>query len=602
MRFLSNLIASTLGVFLAFGILFVFLMLFIVAVAASSDSAPSVPRGAVLAMKLGGAVPEINANDPVLEAFAGGVPADLLTITSALRKAAADERIAAVWLDMRGLRTGWATLQEIRQALEHYRASGKPLYASSQDFSMAEADYYLAGMADSVFAGPESFFEFNGFALTSEFYKGLLDKLEVEPQIVRAGRFKSAVEPYTRESLSAENREQLEAYVGDVQSEFLRAVAERRGKTPEAWKQLIDAGAVVTAEDARRAGLIDGILHRDQVEAVLRRRLGRDADAKLSYISLRQYGRVPAADAGIKTSAENEIAIVYAAGAIISGEGDLSPNPLFGGGAVGSLAFNKAMKQARDDKRVKAVVLRVNSPGGSASASDAMWREIHLTQQQKPVVVSMGDAAASGGYWIATAAPVIVADPLTITGSIGVFAMLFDTSEMFADKLGITFDVVRTGPYADMFSGVRPLSAGEQDALQRSVDGTYARFLSRVSEARKMPASRVDSLGQGRIWTGVRAKQHRLVDELGGLRVAVDRAARAASLSEGGYSLRVLPRPKTFMERLTANMEARLRDGYHRLTTTPAQRTLEAAVRALEQAAADHATVQARLPLTLDVR
>ncbi len=595
MRFFSTLIASVLGSLIALGLLFFLGLLFIIGLAASSDPQPAVRAGSILVMPLAGPVPEQVSGDALAQAFADEPAVDLHDIRMALKKAAADDRIDAVWLQVRGVAASWGTLQELHDALLDFRASGKPMYASGGESTMSEADYFLASTADSVFADPEAFFEFNGFQMEVMFYAGLLEKLDVAPQIVRVGTYKSAVEPFLRDDLSPASEEQLAAILDDQNTLFMEAIAARRGRTAEAWQQVAAQQALITAEQARDAGLLDALLYEDEVRDQFKARLGIDPDDNLRTVSLEDYVAVPASQAGLETGDAGEIAVVYADGTIMPGESS--------DGIVGSATFVDAMEEARDDDDVNAIVLRINSPGGSAVASDAMWRAIHLASEQKPVVVSMGDYAASGGYWIATAANgPIVAEPLTLTGSIGVFSVLFDISGFFNNKLGITFDGVQTSPYADMFSGVETLSDAERTLLQQTTDGTYAKFLRKVADSRNLTTAEVDAIAQGRVWTGKQAQQIGLVDELGGLEEALALAADQAGLEEGSYRVRSLPQPKTFFEQLDDALSTQARSVWMRWTTSPVERELLRYARVLEDLATMHGTVQARLPIELRVR
>ena len=594
MRFFSTLVASVLGSLIALGFVVFLGFLFLAALAASSDTAPAVRSGSVLVVKLSGAIPEQVSHDSFNQAFGGEPAYDLYDVKRALQKAAVDDRIDGVWLQLHGVLAGWGTLQEIRAALSAFKESGKPLIASSGEYMMAEDEYFLASVADSVFASPEAFFEFNGLYLEVMYFKGLLDKLDVEPQIIRAGKFKAAVEPFLREDLSEENEEQLSALLESQNSVFLDAIAESRGRPATDVQHLTEDPAFITATEAYEAGLLDGLLFEDQVVDLFKKRLGKDDDDKLRQVSLKSYVNVPASEAGIETGNEGDVAVVYAVGAIASGG---SAN-----GVVGSATFNKAMRQARENDRIKAVVLRVNSPGGSASASDAMWREIDLTAKEKPVIVSMGDLAASGGYWIATAADTIVADPQTLTGSIGVFGVLFNLGPMFDNKLGITTDNVRTSAYADMFSGMRPLSESERALLQHAIQTTYNQFLKKVADNRGLDVETVDAISQGRVWTGQQALDLGLVDVLGDLDTAIAIAAEKAGLDEGTYRTRLLPRPKTFMEELNDVLSARVSQTWLTLRASPAERTLAKQVRLLEDLIEMHGTVQARMPMEITIR
>jgi len=594
MRFFPTLIASILGSLIAFGAVFFLGFLFLVALVASSETTPAVRPGSVLVLTLSGPIAELVSHDSFNQAFAGEPEFDLYDIKGALEKAAVDDRIEGVWLQLHGVEAGWGMLYEIRQALQTFKESGKPLIASSGEYMMAEDEYFLASVADSVFAAPEAFFEFNGFYMEVMYFKGLLDKLDVEPEIIRAGKFKAAVEPLLRDDLSDENALQLSALLASQNSVFLEAVAASRGRPATDIQRLSEDPAFITAAEANQAGLLDGLLFEDEVEQRFKASLGRDEDDDLRHVSLSSYVKVSDSQAGLAVGSEGEIAIVYAEGTIMSGPS--------GTGIVGSATFNDAMRTARENGRIDAVVLRINSPGGSAAAADAMWREIDLTAREKPVVVSMGDLAASGGYWIATAGDTIVADPQTLTGSIGVFGVLFNLGNFFDTKLGITTDNVRTSPYADMFSGMRPLSDHERGLLQHAVSQTYERFLEKVSESRGLSTAEIDEIAQGRVWTGQQALELGLVDVLGDLNVAVRLAAERAGLEEGTYRTRLLPRPPTFVEALNETLSARIAETWGRLRATPVENMLMRQARLLEELIAMHGTVQARLPMEVRFR
>ena len=552
MRFFSTLLASTIGSLVALVLVVFFGFLILTAIVASTDIEPSVQPGSVLVMNLSGPLPEYVSHDPVRAVLWGGASVDSYDIKHALKKAAVDKRIDAIWLQMRGMRASWGTLQEIREALVAFKKSGKPLYASSGEYMMAERDYFLASVADSVFASPEAFFEFNGLYLEVLYYKGLLDALEIDAEIVRAGEYKAAVEPYLRKDMSEENKEQLSAILESTNSMMTGAIADSRGRTHTELEKLAREAAMLTAADAYEAGLLDSLLFEDEVVAVIKQRLGIGGDDSLHRIRLRSYIQTSDAKAGLSYGNDGQIAIVYAVGTIVSGTSDAGRN------VIGSSTFNKAIREARDSDRVKAVVLRINSPGGSATASDAMWREISLTAEEKPVVVSMGDLAASGGYWIATAADTIVADPQTLTGSIGVFGVMFSIGRTLDTKLGITADRVRTSSYADMFSGMRMLEPQERALLTAAVRSTYSQFVDKVADSRGLDATFVDEIGQGRIWTGQQALDLGLVDIIGSLDTAVGVAAEMAGLEEGQYRVRRMPRPKTFLEEFEDALLARV--------------------------------------------
>ncbi len=599
MKFLSTLIASTLGTLLALGVVmfvgFIILLIFI----AAADQTPSVAGGSVLVVEFSGAIPETVSGDPLTQALADEPPFGLRDIVAGLNMAAQDDRVDALWLQMRSVSGSWASLQEVRSAIVEFKESGKPVYASSDDYAMTEGAYFVASAADSVFASEQGVFEFNGFSSTVMFFQNLLEMLDVEPQIVRAGRFKSAVEPFMREDLSPESEQQLTDLVETLNDVFMSEIGKSRGIAPDSLKRLASEGALISATGALQAGLLDGLLYHDEVADIIKTRLDIPLDEDLETVSMRSYTRVPPSDAGLEVG-RDEVAIVYAVGQIVSGKSN-NADPL-GGSFVGAETFNEAIRQARDNERVKAIVVRVDSPGGSASASDAMWREIQLTSAEKPVVISMGGLAASGGYWIATGAETVVADPLTITGSIGVFAMFFDASGFFENKLGITFDHVQTSPYADVFSGVTELSPEERQMLETYVDQTYDDFLARVSDARGLTVQEVDSIAQGRVWMGLQALELGLVDTLGTLSTAVDMAAAAADMGEGPHRIRVLPRPKSFLEQITEGLNARAAGAWLRMTTSPAERALLDQARLVRGAVAEQGTVLARMPVDITIR
>ena len=599
MKFFSSLIASTLGALVAIGIVFFFFFLFFLVIVASTDQVPSVRSGSVLVIQLNGDVPEVISGDPIAQTLGGEAPYSLFELTSALEKAASDHRIDGVWLQIQNVAASWATLEEVRDALLSFKQSGKPIFASSDDYMMTEAEYFLASAADFVSASKQAMFEFNGFHITVEFYKNLLDKLDVEPQLIRAGQYKSAGEPFIRDNLSEENAEQLQALLTTQNRFFMQALAKSRHMTEASLMNIASEEAIISAEQAFDVGLLDSLLYHDEVVSLIKERLGYDMDRDVTTTSIKSYVKVPASKAGLEVNNQGEIAVVYAVGTIMSGSS--TSNPILGT-LLGAETFMKAMREARENSRVKAVVLRINSPGGSAAASDAMWREIALTAEEKPVIASMGDVAASGGYWIATAADTIVADPLTLTGSIGVFSLVFDLGGLFENKLGITYDAVRTSPYADLFSGVRPLSMQEQRLLQTMTDNTYQTFLEKISHSRGLDIDAIASIGQGRIWIGETAQEIGLVDELGDLNRALAIAAERVGMGEGPYRTRILPRPKTFVEQITTGLSVRAAETWSRLGMSPTERLLLDQARTLHLLTLEHGTVQARLPVNLSIQ
>jgi protease-4 len=602
MRFLSTLAASVLGTLIALGTLVALLFLFVFALALSGSSQPQVQPNSILTVELEGDVPEKTADDPFAEAFAQGASYDLLDLKQALSMAAADDRIEGVWLRVRNTTAGWGTLKEVRRALVEYKESGKPLLASSADHAMDERTYYVASAADSVFAAPVTAFEFNGFRTTVSFFQGALQKLNIEPNVIRAGKYKSAVEPFLRDDLSEPNSTQLSALLETVNDEFMETVATARDLSRETLDRLASESAVLSTEAAVEAGLLDGLRYREEMTDTFRDRLAFAPGDDLPTVDVSTYSRIPPSSAGMEAAGSGEIAVVYATGQIVPGASSDDDNAIGTMATVGSATFADAMEEARSRSGVEAIVVRVNSPGGSAAASESMWRSVHRAAGTKPVVVSMGDAAASGGYYLAAGTDQIVAEPTTTTGSIGVFRVQFNTRDLFSEKLGVTFDGIQTSPLADINSSVRPLSERERRLLGAAVDSTYQTFLRRVGEARGMSAAAVDEVAQGRVWSGVDAKEVGLVDSLGGIDLAIRMAAEEAGMGEGPFNLRVLPRPKTFVQRLNDALYTRAQALWQRSTRSDAERLFLEQRRFLHRLSQTHGTTQARLPFDITIQ
>ena len=595
MRFLSTLTASVLGTLIALGIVVFFLFFFLFALALAGERTPTVQPSSVLTVPVEGAIPERAPADPFQKAFGEGPQYDLRDLQQALRKARTDERINAVWLRMKGTSASWGTLEEVRRAFETTRVSGLPVIASSEEFGMGEKDYFVASAADSVFVGPQASFEYNGFASMQAFFKNAFEKLDVEPEVIRAGKFKSAVEPFIRSDLSEPNRRQIEALLSTVDTRFTDAIAEARGLSPEALEQLADDEALLRAERAVEEGLIDGLKYEDEVRSVLQSQIEQPDAASLPTVSVSTYDRIPASDAGVSTTGPGNVALVYGEGNIVSGDPNQTP---FGSSAqvMGSTPTIEALNEARTSASTKAVVLRINSPGGSAAASEAIWRAVKRTAAEKPLYVSMGDVAASGGYYVAAPADTIVANATTTTGSIGVFGLLWNAEGLFEDKLGVTFDGVNTSPYADLYAPTKPLEPGERRLLTESIDSVYDTFLQRVADGRDMDTSAVNDVAQGRVWSGRDAREVGLVDTLGTLQTTLSLAGQAGGLGDGPYDVRVLPRPKTIFERLNKRLAGQAAQIWQNMASTPLERALWQHRRVLKRIAGTNGSVQARMP------
>lgn len=601
MRFLSTLTASVLGTLIAFGLVVFFLFFFFFALTLSTDTTPTVQPGSVLTVPIDGPIPERVSDDPFQKAFGEGPSYDLRDLQVALRNARSDDRIEAVWLRMKGTSASWGTLEEVREAVVQLRESGTPVIASGEEFGMGEKGYFVASAADSVFVGPQTFFEYNGFATILPFFKNAFDKLGVEPQIVRAGKYKSAGESFMRSDLSEPNREQMEALLTTINDRFTSAIAETRGLSSTALQQLAEENAVLDASVAVEEGLIDGLRYEDEVRSLLRETVGTPEATDLTTLSVSTYGRVPTENTGVTYTGTGTVAIVYGQGNIVSGDPGQSP---FGSGqqALGSTPLIEALDEARTSPSTKAVVLRINSPGGSAAASEAMWHAAKRTAEEKPLIVSMGGTAASGGYYMAAPADTIVANTTTTTGSIGVFGLLWNAEGLLENKLGVTFDGVSTSPYADLFVPNKPLAPEERRLFNRTIESTYQTFLQRVAEGRNMDTSAVHDVAQGRVWSGRDAKEVGLVDTTGGLRDAIAIAGSTAGMGEGPYRTRILPRPKTVFERLNERLATQARTLWQSVAATPLERTLWRHSRVLKRVTGSNGRVQARLPYVPHVK
>lgn len=550
MRFMTAVAANLVGTGVAIAGLFLISMIVIGGIIASSTPAVQpIRNGSVLLLDLSGTLPEVVSGDPLAQAFGQESAYGLFDLTQSIERAATDNRIKALWIRTGGLGTSWATLQSLRRAIETFKTSGKHVVASSPSFSINEGSYFVASLADSVYADPHAMIEFNGMALTVSFYADLLDRLDVRVEAIRAGTFKSAVEPYFRKDLSDENREQLQRLADNIADVFITAVSEDRGLSEEKINHLMETRALMTAQDAIEAGLVDGIKYDHEIQKSLLQATEQESDEQLRVTPIKSYVRESRSQSA--NSKANDIAVVYVVGAMMPGRSSDVPNPLLGGNTVGSETFIRALRRARRNERTKAIVIRIDSPGGAVPAADAMLEEIRSAALDVPVVVSMGGVAASGGYWIAAGAETIVAESLSLTGSIGVFSLLFNTSEFMSGKLGITFDGVKTHPYADMMSGANQFSDAERAMLQRTTDHVYQSFLELVAESRDLTIEQVDAVAQGRVWTGADALEAGLIDDLGGLDLAIDYAATAAGLVSDDHRVRVYSTPRGFLDRLT---------------------------------------------------
>lgn len=503
----------------------------------SSNPKPSVGKNAVLVIDLNNSINEQAEENEVAEFFgntSAGKPG-LYDIVRMLNHAKTDTSIKALYIKAGGNANGLATNQELRNAILDFKKSNKPVWAYGEVIS--QVAYFTASAADKIYCHPQGGIDWKGFSVTTLFMKNLLDRLEIEPEIFYAGKYKSATEPFRATAMTEANRQQTNVWLNDLYFEMLKAVSESRNKDTLNLRNLATSGMVQSAADAVKYGLADAALYDDEVQDNIRKKLRIKDNAEINFLSVSKYARAVNFRA---TSGDDKIAIIYAEGDVRDGKSDDE--------SIGSEEYIELIRKARTDSDVKAIVFRVNSPGGSSLASDAIWREVTLARRAKPFVVSMGDMAASGGYYISAGADSIFAQPSTITGSIGVFSIYVNMENFFSDKLGITYDGVKTAPYADMGSSVRPLTEMEKKFIQNGIDSIYHTFKKRVSVGRLKNIFYVDSIAQGRVWTGNHGFQNGLVDRKGGLQDAIDCAARMAKLTS--YRTREYPEPKSILDQL----------------------------------------------------
>ena len=543
MNFFKVVLASAIGYIIAGIILLTLLIVTVVGIASSSSDQEELPSDAVLTLKLNYPIVDRVQDGNPLAALAllnpnEQSPLGLNDILSSIDKAKTDNNIKGIILDLTTFEAGYAKLTEVRNKLEEFKATGKFIYAYADYYYFPT--YFMASVADSVFVNPEGEMAFNGMVAQVTFFAGALEKLGVNMQVVRAGKFKGAVEAYTRNNLSPENKEQIEIYINSVFNETLAKISKSRKIDVAKLKADADELKMKSVNDFKSNGYIDAVAYRDQFYSAMKKRMGVKDDHKVPLISEQKYAK-SLEDVG---SGSDRIAVVYASGDIIGGKGD--------GTQIAADDLAETLKNVRLDNKVKAVVLRIDSRGGSSLASDIIWREAKLLSAAKPLIVSMSDVAASGGYYIATPARKIVAEPTTITGSIGVFGLIPNAQKLLNDKLGIEFEYVGTGKHSDIGRIDRDMTLEEREYIESIIDKIYDTFLSRVAEGRKMTKEQVHEVAQGRVWTGVMAKEVGLVDELGGLEKAIEIAAKEANITE--YKLKEYPKVKDQLELIVNKM------------------------------------------------
>ena len=537
-QFFKFMFASMLGTFFLF-ILVTLISFGIIAiiVAAASNDETIISKNTVLRITLSKAVVDRSTKMKFTMGYAGpDKSTGLNDILDNLKKAKKDENIAGIYLDLSEIPTGISTLDEIRDALIDFKTSGKFIWAYSEGYS--QKSYYLATAADKIYLNPQGTIDFKGLASEMVFLKGMLEKLDIKMQIIRHGKFKAATEPLFLDKMSPENRKQITELIGDIWNNMLAGISESRKIDKADLNRIADSLKIQTAADALKYKFVDKLIYKDELISEMKKKLSIDEKKNVQYVTLDNYTSV--AEKKKPGLAKDKIAVIYASGSIGSGEGDEQ--------SIGSERISKAIRKAREDDKVLAIVFRINSGGGSALASDVIWREIDLARKIKPVVASFGDVAASGGYYIACAATKIVADPTTITGSIGVFGLIPNMEGLFTKKLGITFDWAMTNKNGDYIPVMKPLSPYQTMLIQRDVDNIYDVFTSKVAEGRKLAKAQVDSIGQGRVWSGSDAKTIGLIDEFGGLTKSIALAAKLAKTEN--YRIISLPEQKEWFEEL----------------------------------------------------
>ena len=502
----------------------------------ASKEKPAVEAKSVLVLDLSQDFKELAVESP-LSGFSSNDEMDvpgLYDVVRLINKAKDDKNISGIQIIANSNPNGFANSEDIRNALINFKASKKFVVASGDIIS--QKAYYVANIADKIYLNPSGMMEWVGFNVDYIFLKGTLDKLEIQPEIFYAGKFKSATEPFRTDKMTPENKLQTTVWLNSLYSQFLVKASVSRNIDTATLHQLANEGKIQTARDAVDNKLVDDLKYDDQVKDEIKSRLQLGKYDRINFISINKYAKA----GGFKRSGKDHIALIYAEGDIVDGSADQR-------GIIASENYMKLIRKARLDKTIKAIVFRVNSGGGSSLASENIWRELSLARQEKPVVVSFGDVAASGGYYISCAADSIFAEPNTITGSIGVFGIIPNMESFFKNKLGVTFDGVKTGEYAD--AGIfHPLSDEEKKMIQHSIEMTYQQFKKRVADGRKKDTAYIETIAQGRVWIGNDAMANGLIDHYGGLQDAVNCAARLAKISD--YRLRELPAPQNIFDRL----------------------------------------------------
>ena len=528
------------------GLILIFFVGTAILVSAIRGEQPSIKDNSVLALRVSGPLPDY-VPDNTLNRLFGNPPQSLSSLLAQFRKAKADKRIKAIILDVDASETGWAKAEEIRGAIADFRASGKPVYAYME--TGFNKDYYVAAACDKIYIPPSGELFVTGLAADVMFFRGTLDKLGIYPDVYQIGKYKSAGDMFTQKQMTDAHREYINSLLDDLFGRLVDGVAKGRGKSAEDVKKIID-NAPYTAKQAQEQGLIDGALYREDVEKMIKKNLGYNDNDQLRVVRASDYRKITQESLGLNKG--EKIAVVYASGDIMSGSSQFGSS---GEETIGSDSLVRVLNEVRDDKSIKAVVLRIDSPGGSGLASDIIWRGIESLKAKKPVVVSMSDVAASGGYYIACNANKIVAQPSTITGSIGVVGGK-PVVKGFYDWIGVTNEYVLRGTNSGMFRETEKFSDSERAKFEEFLKSTYDDFTSKVAKGRGKEQAYIDSIGQGRVWTGRQGKDNGLVDEYGGLDKAIEIAKQLANIpANKGVQRIIRPLPPSFWEQLLSDSD-----------------------------------------------
>lgn len=539
MNFIKRILSTLVALTIFFGGA---LIVFIIIISGLSAEEPVlVKQNSVLHLKLNKPISEIEFENPFdgIGIVSNSSTIGLVQLKETIMEAKEDNKIEGIFLDLSRLSAGMASIEEIRNALNNFSSSGKFIISYAENYS--EGAYYLATASDQIFLHPEGDLEFNGLDMNVTFLTGMMEKLDIQPQIFRVGDFKSAVEPFLRKDMSEENRLQLTSLLNSIYGTMLDNISQSRNVDLATLKGISSQMLARNPQEAFSLKLVDQLFYRDEALGIIKEKLNLDDNKDIEFITYSKYKKSYSS----YQKSKNELAVIVASGEIVSGKGEM--------GNIGSDKFVKEIRKVRQDDDVKAVVIRINSPGGSFIASDVMWREIELTAQEKPVIASMSDMAASGGYYMAMACDTIVAQPTTITGSIGIFSILFNMEGFLENKLGITNDEVKTGEYSSLYTMTRPLNDQESRIIQKDTDQGYETFTSKAAQGRGMNIDDLKKIASGRVWSGSQAVDNGLVDILGGLGEAIEIAAGKADILED-YKVRYYPKQTSVYEQLLEDL------------------------------------------------